>query len=309
MTAPPSRTPLVLVTGGAGFIGSHTVDFLLAEGERVRVVDDLRTGRMENLPAAHPALEFVCGDIRDTALLERVMRGVTHVLHLAAQVSVEWSVRDPVSSCSENVLGFVAVLDAARRAGARLVYASSAAVYGDPGPVPVSESAPIAPLSPYGLEKAVDEAYADLYARLHAYPSLGLRYFNVYGPRQDPASPYSGVIAKFLARLARGAPLEVHGDGLQERDFVHVRDVAHVNVHALFGEIHGVVNVARGESVSVRELVCRLERAARRPLATVFVPEPTGAIRSSRADIGRLREELFLPGIGLEEGLEELLAG
>ncbi len=159
-------------------------------------------------------------------------------------------------------------------------------------------TAPGVPLSPYGLEKAVDEAYADLYARPHGYPTLGLRDFSVYGTRQDPASPYSGVIAKFLTRLARGDPLEVHGDGLQERDFVHVRDVARVNARALFGEIHGVVNVARGESVSVRELVCRLERAARRPLATVSSPSPRARFASRGPVLAVCAKSHGFPGSG-----------
>jgi len=303
---PAGREPLVLVTGGAGFIGAHTVARLLDEGRRVRVVDDLRTGRMEHLPG-HPALEFVRGDVRDPALMARVLEGVTHVLHLAAQVSVEHSLRDPVDSCSENVLGFVTVLAAAQRVRARFVYASSAAVYGDPGVAAATEADPPAPLSPYGLEKVVDESYAALYARLHAFPCLGLRYFNVYGPLQDPDSPYAGVVANFLARALRGEPLAVRGDGLQERDFVHVHDVARINARVLFGRASGVLNVARGESVSLRTLVATLERVLGRPLPVRSVPELPGEIRFSRADVRRLRQEAAVPEIGLEEGLRSLV--
>lgn len=296
----------VLVTGGAGFIGSHTVERLLRVGARVRVLDNLRTGRVENVPN-DPHLEFVHGDACDPKTVRQAVTDVTHVLHLAAQVSVAWSIENPVESCRENVMAFVVVLEAARQARVRFVYASSTAVYGDTGGEPASEMRPLVPLSPYGLEKLIDERYAALYTTLHGYRSLGLRYFNVYGPRQDPHSPYSGVIPKFLAQITRGESLTLRGDGLQERDFVHVLDVARINVQALAGDASGVLNVARGESVTIRTLIATLERIVGRSLPVSRVSESPGEIRFSRADVSRLHQDFGLPQITLEEGLRALL--
>ena len=223
----------VLVTGGAGFIGSHSVDALLAGGTEVVVLDNFSTGKTANLPS-HARLTLERGDIRNRPDVAGAIVGCTHVLHLAAQVSVRASVEDPPGSAQHNVLGFVNVLDAARRAGVkRVVYASSASAFGDPGELPLSESSPLAPLSPYGLEKSCNEQYAALFKQIFGLSALGLRYFNVYGPRQDPASPYTGVINKFADRLRAGQPLTVFGDGGQTRDFIFVKDVARVNVAAL----------------------------------------------------------------------------
>ncbi len=203
---------------------------LIAQGRRVRVLDDFSSGRRENLPASK-LLEIVEGDVRDPGVVGRSMRGVTKLLHLAARVSVIQSVEDPVSSAAVNVGGFLVVLDAARRAGvSRVVYASSAAVYGTPAQLPVDEAAPEQPQSPYGLEKSIDDQYATLFGKLYGMQCLGLRYFNVYGPRQDPASPYAGVISRFLGCIRAGRPLDIFGDGEQTRDFVFVEDVARLNL-------------------------------------------------------------------------------
>jgi UDP-glucose 4-epimerase len=242
---------MILITGGAGFVGSHTVDLLLVQGQRVRVLDDFSSGRRENLPAS-ALLETVQGDVRDPVAVEQAMQGITRVLHLAAHVSVVKSIEDPVASAAVNVGGFLVVLDAARRAGVgRFVYASSAAVYGATERVPVDESTPVRPQSPYGLEKAIDDQYALLFKELYGVRCLGLRYFNVYGPRQDPASPYSGVISRFLDCIRMGRPLTIFGDGRQTRDFVFVKDVAKVNVQALNANAFGVCNVGTGSSTSV----------------------------------------------------------
>ena len=197
----------VLVTGGAGFIGSHSVDALLAQGARVRVLDDLSTGSLDNLRHVRDRIELIEGDIRDPLCVARALQGITPVLHLAALVSVPASIEAPVHSHSINSLGFIQVLDAARLAGVeRMVYASSAAVYGVPAHLPLNDASPVAPMSPYGLEKLVNDQYAALYGELYGLSSLGLRFFNVYGPRQDPKSPYSGVISIFSDRLRRHVP-------------------------------------------------------------------------------------------------------
>ena len=216
----------VLVTGGAGFIGSHSVDRLLESGARVRVFDNFSSGRRENL-TPHPLLEIMVGDIRDRAAVADALAGITHVLHLAAQVSVATSMEAPLASADVNVGGFLNVLDAARAHRVqRMVYASSAAVYGVPARLPLHEEDPMLPLSPYGLEKSINDQYAALYREIYSQSSLGMRFFNVFGPRQDPSSPYSGVISLFVRRLREGQPLTVNGDGLQTRDFIFVGDVA-----------------------------------------------------------------------------------
>jgi UDP-glucose 4-epimerase len=299
---------MILVTGGAGFIGSHTVDLLVAQGRRVRILDDLSSGRREHLPAS-ALVELIEGDVRDPGAVGSVMRGVTKVLHLAAHVSVVKSVEDPLSSGAVNVGGFLVVLDAARRAGVgRFVYASSAAVYGAPEHVPVDESAAVTPQSPYGLEKSIDDQYAALFEQLYDLKSLGLRYFNVYGPRQDPASPYAGVISRFLDCIRTGRPLPILGDGEQTRDFVFVEDIARLNVLALDTTSRGVCNVGTGRSVSLLELVRLLEELVERPLPTRCEAARPGDIRHSTASTARL-QQLFggLRPADLREGLRALL--
>lgn len=213
------------------------------------------------------------------------------------------SVEDPVRSSERNVVGFVRVLEAARKHGARVVYASSAAVYGDPETLPVCEEGPIRPISPYGLEKYSNEIYAELYSRMYGLSQLGLRYFNVYGPRQDPHSPYSGVISRFIEQLRLGLPLTVRGDGLQERDFIHVYDVARANAVALTKAVDGVVNVASGQRCTIRQLAEMLLALASRGDDIQWVPSLPGDIRHSQADISRMRQTLVNPIISLNEGL------
>lgn len=302
---------LTLVTGGAGFIGSHSVEALLASGRRVRVLDNFSTGRRERLPAAHPQLDIVEGDIRDRPAVEAAMRGATSVLHLAAQIFVQVSIEDPVNSCQQNVLGFVTVLDCARRAAVRrVVYASSAAVYGTPVALPLTEDSPLAPLSPYGLEKRINEQYAELFRSLYGLNSLGLRYFNVYGPRQDPASPYSGVISKFVRAADEGLPVRIFGDGLQTRDFVFVKDIARANVAALSRDGQGVCNVGTGESVTLLQMVDALEACCGKKLERRFEPPAVGDIRESRMSPARLEQWLgSRPAVPLRTGLAELIAG
>jgi UDP-glucose 4-epimerase len=298
----------VLVTGGAGFIGSHSVEALLRDGARVTVLDNLSTGKRANLPD-NERVDLIEGDIRDAATVERALRGATHVLHLAAQVSVHASVQDPPRSASHNVAGYLNVVNAARAAGVRVVYASSAAVYGAPETLPLDEDAPCRPTSPYGLEKSIDDQYAALYRTLYGSSMLGLRYFNVYGPRQDPASPYAGVISRFVARMAAGEPLTVFGDGRQTRDFVYVGDVARANVAALKCMHDGVLNIGTGTSVSLLQLIDALALCTGRTPQVRFDPPAPGDIRDSAMRPGRMRAVLgFAPGTPLVDGLKQLLA-
>ena len=264
----------VLVTGGAGFIGSHSVEKLLQDGWTVRVLDNFSSGKRQNLPD-HSRLTIIEGDIRDYETVKTAMQGVSHVLHLAAQVSVQASIEHPPHSCSINILGFVNVLEAARSLGvARMVYASSAAVYGHPMRLPIMETDECRPISPYGLEKQVNDQYAKLFREAFHLSLLGLRYFNVYGPRQDPRSPYAGVISKFLDRIDQHQPLLVYGDGSQTRDFIFVQDVARANVAALRNDMTGVCHVATGKSWDLLHMIeilssctkCRLEIVHQAPL-------------------------------------------
>lgn len=298
----------ILVTGGAGFIGSHCVERLLAAGHQVRVLDDLSSGHRHNLPD-HPALQFVQGDVREEATVTAAMQGIERVLHLAAQVFVPTSIEQPVYSASVNLLGFVQVLDAARRAGvARVVYASSAAVYGNPTQLPLDESAPTEALSPYGLDKLVNDQYAQLFGQLYGLSSVGLRFFNVYGPRQDPRSPYSGVISVFATRARAGQPLTVFGDGQQTRDFVAVRDVARACEAALFADATGVINVATGHSVTLLELIAALQDVLGQPIAVRHAEPRDGEVRHSAARPVRLQRELGIADpLDLRAGLRLLI--
>ncbi len=299
---------MILITGGAGFIGSHCVWELLAEGAKIRVLDDFSSGKRDNLPAS-PNLDVIEGDVRDAACVDRCMCDVTHVLHLAAQVSVPQSIREPVNSHSINIAGFLNVLDAVRRHGAqRMVYASSAAVYGVPDELPLSEQSGAQPLSPYGLEKLVNEQYANLYGALYRVSTLGLRYFNVYGARQDPRSPYSGVISKFADWAIAGQPFLVHGDGKQTRDFIHAGDVARANVAALKSTTCGVINIGTGRSVTLLELIEAFEGALGGAVEVRHLDAREGEVPYSSVTPRRMREELGIASTTpLDEGIALLM--
>jgi len=302
-----TSSSVVLVTGGAGFIGSHTVDLLLQAGLAVRVLDNLSTGRLGNISKS-ANVEFLHGDICDFEAVDRAMAGVTHVLHLAAQVSVAFSIENPLVSASNNITGFLNVLESAKRHGVRrFVYASSAAVYGVPVFLPLDEESPLKPLSPYGLEKLINDNYAALYGDLHGLSILGLRYFNVYGPRQDPRSSYSGVITIFNDRLHSRQPITIFGDGTQTRDFIYVADVAKSNLAALSSDFSGICNVATGHSVTLLQLVEQMSDVAGYRPEICFSPDRNGDIRNSAACNSRLKSHLgvneFVP---LRDGLAAL---
>jgi UDP-glucose 4-epimerase len=251
----------VLVTGGAGFIGSHVVDALVADGARVDVVDDLSSGREANLEGAlQRGARLHVADVTDVGEIARVTAAARPevVLHLAAQINVRRSVDEPAFDAGVNVAGTAAVLEAARRAGARrVVLASTAAVYGTPDSVPTLESSPLRPMTPYGASKAAAESYLDLYGRLYGLSTLALRMANVYGPRQDPHGE-SGVIAIFSGAAAEGRPVTIHGDGRQTRDYVHVADVAAAFLLATRSDVTGALNLATGRETSVLEVAAAL---------------------------------------------------
>ena len=298
----------VLVTGGAGFIGSHSVEHLLEDGWNVRVLDNFSSGDRKNLPT-HDALEIIEGDIRNFDTVCLAIEGVSHVLHLAAQVFVQESMDNPPNSCSINVLGFVNVLQAARSCGVqRMVYASSAAVYGPPQQLPIQESHDCQPMSPYGLEKSINDQYGKLFGQEFSLSLLGLRYFNVYGPRQDPRSPYAGVISKFISQLEQQQAVTIFGDGTQTRDFIFVKDVARANSAALQSTLTGVCNVATGNSCSLLEMIQSLATCTGQPLDVVHQAARPGDILFSSANIDRLRSLMDTQEFtSLEKGLALLV--
>ncbi len=298
-----------LVTGGAGFIGSHTVDRLLSEGQQVVVLDNFSSGNRENLPLGHPKLDIIDGDIRDVSTVMNAAQDVTHILHLAAQVSVVKSIEDPADSASHNILGFINVLNAAKSDTVeRFVYASSAAVYGTPAELPLDEKAELNPESPYGLEKQINEIYVNLFKELHKISACGLRYFNVFGPRQDPKSPYAGVIALFSNAIKEKQILKIYGDGKQTRDFIFVQDVARANIATLQADYQGVLNVGTGSSVTLLELIEVLEKIVGYSCKKDFLPERKGDIKHSSTNIKSIRHALNIKSeYSLENGLRELL--
>ena len=297
-----------LVTGGAGFIGSNLVRVLAGRGERVRVFDNLSTGRMENLAGLEGGMEFVRGDLRDAAAVREAVRGVRHVFHLGAIASVQASVDDPAATHEVNATGTLNVLLAARDAGVeRVVFSSSSAVYGDGPDMPKREEMRPEPRSGYAVSKLAGEHYARVFHDLHGLKTYSLRYFNVFGPRQNPASDYAAVIPLFLRAYAEGRQPVIHGDGLQTRDFTYVDDVISANLCCLAAPedaAGGVYNIAYGDRVSIQELARQLARLCGRPFAPVHAAPRPGDIRESQADASRARRELgWTPAHTFERGL------
>lgn len=295
----------VLVTGGAGFIGSHLVDALVGDNT-VRILDNFSSGTQENV---HPEASVHTGDIRERDAVSRAMDGVDVVFHQAGFVSVDGSIEDPPKSHSVNVGGTQTVLDCARQHDARVVLASSAAVYGHPRTVPVPETAATEPTSPYGIDKLAADHYARRFADLYGLPTVALRYFNAYGPRQSAAS-YSGVISTFLDQARAGTPLTIDGDGSQTRDFVHVGDVVRANCLAATTPHTGeAFNVGTGQKTSIDTLARTVTSIAGVDDEFVYRDARPGDIDHSRADIQKAREKLgFESSIDLTEGLESLLS-
>jgi UDP-N-acetylglucosamine 4-epimerase len=298
----------VLVTGGAGFIGSHLVDALVAGGAVVRVLDDFSSGSRDNLAHLRGRLEVVAGDVRDLAACRSACGGTRYVFHLAALGSVPRSLEDPASTIAANVGGTANVLSAAVEAKVgRVVYASSSAVYGDSPELPQREGEEGTPLSPYALSKAMGEQLAAQFARSFGLETVGLRYFNVYGPRQKPGGPYAAVVPRFLAAAAAGAAMEIHGDGEQSRDFTHVDDAVSATLLAATAPSAAcgrAYNVAGGSSVTVNALAATLAALAGSSTPSRRLPGRPGDVRHSRADLVAAADQLgYRPRVALEDGL------
>jgi nucleoside-diphosphate-sugar epimerase len=301
-----------LVTGGAGFIGGHLAERLLAEGWSVRVLDDFSSGRAENLADIAGEVELLRGDVRDADTVAKAVDGVEVVFHHAAVASVPRSIAEPLHTHSVNVDGTLLVLDSARRAGVRrVVYAASASVYGDEPALPSAETLPAQPGSPYALQKYTGELYCRLYAHRYGLETVGLRYFNVYGPRQDPASEYAAVVPRFVSACLAGVAPHVYGDGEQTRDFVCVIDAVRANLLAADAPraVGSVCNVAAGARTSLNQLLAEIRRQTAARVEAIHDPPRAGDVRDSLASLERSRELLgYAPSVDLREGLRLTVA-
>jgi UDP-glucose 4-epimerase len=300
-----------LVTGGAGFIGSHLVEALLARGRQVRVLDDLSTGKLDNLHEAHGRIELIAGSVSDLQTARAATRGTSHVFHLAALPSVQRSVEDPESSHAVCATGTLNILVAAREAGAqRIIYAASSSAYGDaPGAVRTEDEAP-APLSPYAVAKLTGEYYCRCFTTVYGLETVRLRFFNIFGPRQDAHSPYSGVIALFIAAMNAGKAPLIHGDGLQSRDFTYVENAVQSLLQAADAPPASgkVYNIGSGGRISVLDLVRHLNDLLGTAIEPEFGPARAGDVRHSQADITEAQRDLrFEPRISFVEGLRRTL--
>jgi nucleoside-diphosphate-sugar epimerase len=296
-----------LVTGGAGFIGSHLVDALLAQNWEVRVLDDLSTGKKENLKHVEGEIDFRLGDIRDLETVRKAAEGTEVVFHLAALGSVPRSVKDPITSNDVNVNGTLNVLVAARDAGTRrVVYSASSSAYGNSPTLPKREDMSALPLSPYAVTKYVGELYLKVFCNLYGLEGVGLRYFNIFGPRQDPTSQYAAVIPKFVTAMMKGERPIIFGDGQTSRDFTYVANAVHANLLAADcrNASGQVVNVACGDRYSLNDLVAKLNELLGTDLAPVYSDERPGDVKHSLASIDAARELLgYEPLVDFVSGL------
>ena len=302
---------LALVTGGAGFIGSHLVEGLLARGYKVRVLDNFATGRRENLADVLQRIELLEGSVTNLTTARSAMRGVEAVFHQAALPSVPRSVKNPLESNEVNITGTLNILVAARDAGVkRVVYAASSSAYGDQPTLPKVETMPPDPLSPYAIAKLAGEMYARAFTQLYGLSTVSLRYFNVFGPRQDPTTQYAGVLAKFCTCAVEGKPYPVYGDGEQSRDFTYVANVVAANIRAAECSLEGapVINIACGERTTLNQIIAVLNELTGQNLPAQYGAPCAGDVRHSHADITRARTLLgYAPEIDLREGLRRTL--
>jgi len=301
-----------LVTGGAGFIGSNLVRAILATGRRVRVLDNFLTGFRENLEEVARQIELIEGDIRDPAVCRRACNGAGVVFHQAAVPSVPRSMADPQTSFDVNLVGMHHMLMAAWAAGVRrFVFAASSSAYGASEELPKRETMPLAPISPYAAAKAADELFAATFYRAFGLPTVSLRYFNVFGPRQDPTNQYAGVIAAFASRMLRGERPVIYGDGSQSRDFTFIENVVHANLLAAEApQVHGeVLNIGCGEAIGLNQMVAVFNEVLGTALAPVYEPPRAGDVMHSLADITAAGKLLgYKPTVRFAEGLRQTIA-
>jgi UDP-N-acetylglucosamine 4-epimerase len=304
---------MYLVTGGAGFIGSNLVEALLKQGERVAVLDNFSTGKKTNIKPFLKEIDLIEGDIRDPKTCQKAMKGIEIVLHQAALPSVPRSVSDPVLTNEVNVTGTLNLLWAARDAGVkRFVYAASSSAYGDSAALPKIETMAANPLSPYAVSKLTGEYYCRIFNRLYGLSTTSLRYFNVYGPRQDPHSEYAAVVPRMISALIRDQPGTIYGDGSQSRDFTYIEDcIQAVLLACVAPEVSGeVMNVSFGESVTINELHQKIADLLGKKIRPLYVPPRAGDVKHSLADIGKARRLLgYRPQYNIDRGIEKTMAG
>ena len=297
-----------LVTGGAGFIGSHIVDELVRRGHRIVVLDNLSSGSEENLAGVRDKIELHTGNIRDLAAVQAACRGADFVIHLAARTSVPRSVEDPLDTNHKNIDGTLNVLVAARDEKVkRLVYAASSSAYGETSTLPKTEAMQPEPISPYGVTKYVGELYAQVFGRVYGLENASLRYFNVFGPRQDPTSQYSGVLSRFMLAATQGQPSVIYGDGQQSRDFTYVENIVDETLRACeaSGASGKVFNAGTGQRITLNEVVKMLEKVTGKKTQAKYEPARSGDILHSQADISLAKKVLgYEPRVGFEEGLQ-----
>lgn len=304
---------LYLVTGGAGFIGSHIVEALLERKDRVRVLDNFSTGKRENLVPFLGRIELIEGDIRSYHTVREAVDGVDYILHQAALPSVPRSVKDPITSNEVNVTGTLNMLDAARDARVqRLIYASSSSIYGDLETLPKTEDMLPKPLSPYAVAKLAGEKYCQVFTRLYGLETVSLRYFNVFGPRQDPHSQYSAVIPKFVNMISSGQPPRIFGDGEQSRDFTYVANVVHANLLACekgLEELPGeVFNIACGKRITINMLIQQINQILGTDISADYTDPRAGDVKHSLANIGKARQFLgYEPAVEFRGGLQKVI--
>lgn len=298
---------LWLVTGGAGFIGSNIVEELVLRGEKVRILDNFSSGKMSHIKDFADKIEIIKGDIRNVKDLRKALKGVTYVLHQAALRSVPKSVDNPVDTNEVNVTGTLNLLIEAKKAGVkRVVYASSSSVYGDNEVFPQKESFKPSPISPYAVSKLAGENYCVMFYKTYGLETVSLRYFNVFGPKQDPESVYSAVIPKFIELAYKKKPITIHWDGKQSRDFTYVKNVVDINIKAaLLPNVVGkVYNVAVGSTISLLEIVKMLEEICGYKLEKVFLPKRQGDVRKTWADVSLMKKDFkYEPRFSFKEGL------
>jgi UDP-glucose 4-epimerase len=302
---------LFLVTGGAGFIGSHLVRRLVERGECVRVVDNLCNGKIERLADLKSAIDFVQGDLADADVCDHVAAGAAFVLHQAAIPSVQRSIRDPIASNRANITATLNLLESCRKHGVRrVVYAASSSVYGNTPVLPKREDMPANPLSPYALQKFVGERYSQMYHELFGMETVSLRYFNVFGPHQDPHSEYSAVVPRFINKLLNHDRITIFGDGEQSRDFTYIENVVEANLLALSakGAAGAVCNIACGMRVTLNQLIKHLEQILGFKAEVEYLPARPGDVRDSLADINLAKSTLgYSPHVLIEEGLTKTI--
>ncbi len=299
----------VVITGGAGFIGSHLAEYWAKKGAEVYIIDNLRTGYFTNIPQ-HGNVTFVEGDIRNRDVLNGVIEGAKYVFNLAALVSVPESIEKPEETIEINVKGLLNILDAAKKFGVtKVVHSSSAAVYGDDPTLPKKPEMPPSPKTPYAITKLDGEYWCNFYSDEFGIKTTSLRYFNVFGPRQDPKSQYAAAIPIFVSKAIKGEPLTIYGDGKQTRDFIFVKDVVRANVTAAESDLNkGVFNVATGKSISIYELAKKIIQITDSKSKVIFAEERPGDIKFSEADISKTTEKLgFVPEFNFEDALRETI--